>query len=159
MLKISADFISELSQKAKENPRKRLHHNFHKDYREKVQRLLNACGPNSYFRPHCHADSGVTESIILIRGKLVVVEFNMDAEIVDHFILEAGTGNVGVELPPECWHTMIALEENTVMYEIKEGPFDPNRKKQFAEWAPEEGSETAASFNAETLKKLKISGF
>ncbi|MBT3424171.1 MAG: WbuC family cupin fold metalloprotein [Bacteroidetes bacterium] len=157
MLKITNEFVTELSANAKANYRKRLHHNFHKNYDEKVQRLLNACDPTSYFRPHCHADSNTTETIILVRGRMLVVEFDVMGNIIDHIILQSNEGHIGVELSPETWHSMIALEEETVMFEIKQGPFDPEKKKLFADWSPEEGSEDAKSFNQKILEELGLS--
>lgn len=53
---------------------------------------------------------------------------------------------VGAELPPGKWHTVVALQPGSVLLELKEGPFNEDAAKEFASWAPEEGSPEAARF-------------
>jgi cupin fold WbuC family metalloprotein len=57
---------------------------------------------------------------------------------------------LGVEISPVEWHTVIALRDDSVLLEIKAGPFDPQVAKEFATWAPEEGAQDAATY----LKQL-----
>ena len=45
-----------------------------------------------------------------------------------------------MELPSECWHTLIVLEPASVLLEVKEGPFIPAVAKDIAPWAPLLGS-------------------
>lgn len=52
----------------------------------------------------------------------------------------------GVELLPGKWHTVIALQVGSVLLELKEGPFREDAAKEFAPWAPEEGSPGADRF-------------
>lgn len=63
---------------------------------------------------------------------------------------------VGVELPPGVWHTVVANVPGSVLFEVKEGPFDPERAKEFAEWAPAEGGEAAQEYLAALRRKLGI---
>jgi len=156
MLKITSQLVSEVSSQAKANTRRRQHYNFHKTYGEPIQRLLNACEPDSYFRPHNHTDSQILEILLIVRGEIVVVIFDDFGNIRDYAILSHKTLNYGVEILPNEWHSMIALEPGSVMFEIKEGPFDESRAKVFAPWAPVENSPEAEEFNALILRKLKI---
>jgi len=48
-----------------------------------------------------------------------------------------------VQIPLTIWHTSVVREPDTLVVEIKPGPYAPNR---FAEWAPEEGTERAGPF-------------
>jgi hypothetical protein len=52
----------------------------------------------------------------------------------------------GVELSPRTWHTVVALNEQSVLLEIKAGPFDPKAAKEFAPWAPEEATDLAQHY-------------
>ena len=61
---------------------------------------------------------------------------------------------VGVEVTPDTWHTVVALEPNSILLEIKAGPFDPTQPKEFAPWAPEEGSEMAERYLEELLARI-----
>ncbi len=45
---------------------------------------------------------------------------------------------VGVEIPPNTCYTVIALSESAILFEVKEGPFDPLSSKEIAPWAPNE---------------------
>ena len=53
---------------------------------------------------------------------------------------------VGTEVSANTWHTVIALEHGCVLLEVKAGPFDPNRPKDLAPWAPDEGSAAALAY-------------
>ena len=50
----------------------------------------------------------------------------------------------GCEIEKGAWHTVGALEPNTVVFEVKPGPYDPSADKHFAPWAPEENAKSAA---------------
>lgn len=156
MLKISRELLSKVITQAQQNVRKRQHHNFHKNYDEPVQRLINACGPDSYFRPHRHIDSGKLEILLVLKGSFVVVFFDDAGNILDHTFLNNTNGDFGVEIQPEDWHSIIVLEEDTVIYEIKEGPFDENKSKIFADWSPTDDSKEAKLFIKETLANINF---
>jgi len=52
----------------------------------------------------------------------------------------AGAGQAwGIDLVPGVWHTLAAVSEYAVIYEVKPGPWDPATDKEFAAWAPREG--------------------
>jgi hypothetical protein len=44
------------------------------------------------------------------------------------------------------WHTFIALEPGTVLFEVKPGPFDDRTDKEFAPWAPTENAQEAPEY-------------
>ena len=104
MIKITEELLNDVLKEAKNNPRKRHHYNFHKSYKEPVQRLLNACDKNTYFRTHCHSDSGKVEILLVMRGSLLVVLFDDNGNITDHHFMNTINGVDGVELQPNEWH-------------------------------------------------------
>ena len=73
-----------------------------------------------------------------VKGRTGLVLFDDSGKITEKLILEPGMSNVGIENPPNTWHTVFPLDENSVIMEIKEGPFDPKQITHFADWAPEE---------------------
>jgi cupin fold WbuC family metalloprotein len=87
----------------------------------------------------------------------LVLEFGSDGKVTDHVILDFRGANIGVEIPPMMWHTFMALQEGSLLYEVREGPFIQETDKVFAKWAPEEGSKEAQEFNKRVLRELKIS--
>jgi hypothetical protein len=59
----------------------------------------------------------------------------------------------GVDLPCGVWHTVVSLEEGSVFYETKPGPYQPIQQMDLAPWAPEEGSLRAGDY-LDQLKKM-----
>lgn len=119
---------------AETSPRKRMNHNFHPTLDAKYQRMLNCLMPDTYLRPHRHNNPEKSESFIILKGKLLVLEFNDTGEIIDYIILEYGSKNYGVDILPNTWHSIIALTP-CVVFEAKEGPYSQLNDKDFAPWA------------------------
>ena len=140
MLKIvSPKLLDELSLKSINSPRKRLNHNFHDDLADPINRMLNALEPGTYLQPHKHENPDKREVFIVLRGSLVVVFFDNSGNPTDFILLDPLKGNHAVEIPVGAWHTLIALETGSVVYEVKDGPYLPMNDKNFASWAPTEG--------------------
>jgi cupin fold WbuC family metalloprotein len=156
MIKINEAFISETSVKAKKSARSRMNFNFHKEDAATLQRMLNAMEPDTYIQPHKHENPDKVEVFFALRGRLLIVEFDDKGEISDYVVLDARTGNFGAEIDPRTWHTIISLEEDSVAYEVKDGPYDVAVDKNFAPWAPEEGDEKASDYISQILTKLKL---
>lgn len=140
MIKIDDELLDEVTRKARVSPRLRMNYNFHYGPDDTLQRMLNAMEPGTYLRPHKHEDPDKREAFFALRGSLCILEFNDSGEIVDHTILDARKGSYGAEIPERTWHSIIALETGSVAYEVKDGPYVPITDKNFASWAPAEGS-------------------
>lgn len=154
MIKIDKAFTETIVQQAKESPRKRKNYNYHQSYDEVLNRMLNALEKDTYVHPHKHEDPDKHEVFLILLGKAAVVEFDDNGNITDSVILEARTDKYGVEIAPGVWHCIIALQEGTVVYEVKEGPYSPINDKNFAPWAPKEGDESCKAFNNMILEKI-----
>jgi cupin fold WbuC family metalloprotein len=143
-------YLEDLTGQAKVSPRLRQHRNVHQSYQDASQRLFNAIELGSYIRPHRHASDSRQELLIAVRGVMALVTFDDQGAVTD--VLRFGTERhgdemaVGAEVSSSTWHTVIALEPGCVLLEVKAGPFDPNRPKDLAHWAPEEGSAAASSY-------------
>jgi cupin fold WbuC family metalloprotein len=111
-----------------------------------VQRLLNVMQPGSYVQPHLHPRPQASELVLVLQGAIRFVHFDEDGGILDAIDLTAGGEPYLVDIEPGVWHTMVALEPDSVMLEIKGGPYDPELDKVFADWAPEEGSDQAEAY-------------
>lgn len=156
MIQIHAQLLQTVSQQAKVNPRLRTNYNFHTTAADRLQRMLNAVEPYSYVCPHKHEHPDKREAFIILTGKMLVVEFDLQGNITDHIVLDASAGNFGVELPPATYHTIVALEPNTVVYEVKDGPYEVSNDKGFAPWAPAEGSADCLEYLMELLNRLGL---
>ena len=140
---LDAALLDSVSREAALRPRRRLNHNFHPVDGYPGHRLLNAIEPDSYLPPHRHLDPNKDESIIVLRGALGFVEFDDDGAAVARSVMTPGGDCCGVDIPHGIWHTVIALEPGTVMFEAKSGPYQPLTAEERAAWAPPEGDATA----------------
>ena len=64
-------------------------------------------------------------------------------------LIDSSRGVYGCDIRPGVWHTIFALAPDTVLFEVKPGPYDPGVDKEFAPWSPPEHSPEAALFLAE----------
>lgn len=154
MKKITKSLIEEVSLSAKQSERKRMNYNFHEENSDPINRMINAVEPEAYFPPHKHVDPPKREVFIILKGKVLIVEFNDDGSISDHVELNARRGNFGVEISPGVWHSLIPLEVGSVLYEIKDGPYDKSLDKVFPEWAPAESDKGAKKFVDKVLAEI-----
>jgi len=145
--------LCSLSSQAKESPRLRKNSNLHRSHEEPCNRLLNAIEPDSYIRPHRHMDSAKDESIVILSGRLGVIAFDENGSIVQTTHLTPGGEAVAANVPAGVFHTFVSLEEGTVFFEAKAGPYQPIRQEEWAVWAPTDGTESAAAY-LHALKEL-----
>ena len=155
----TSDYLGSLVAQARSSPRLRQNRNIHEDYADPCQRLFNAIEPGSYIQPHRHAVVPRAETMFAVRGSFVLVEFSDSGAIVgvEQFGVDDGSRRIsaGVEVPPGCWHTVLAMQEGSVLLEVKAGPFDPVRPKELAPWAPDESASGAASY-LEELRRATV---
>ena len=140
----TAGMLKNLICAAEQSLRKRQHLNIHQSYEDTCQRLFNAVGPESYIRPHRHSLDPKTETLLAVKGKFALVLFDDHGTPQDVILFGTqlfGDISPGVELAPGTWHTVLALSDQSVLLEIKAGPFDPQAAKELAPWAPEEGTD------------------
>jgi len=152
MVYINSTLLDFLSEQAKRSARKRKNHNFHNCPSDTLQRMLNALEPETYIRPHKHEHPPKREAFIILRGKMVIIEFDEAGLVTGHLVADAGNGAFGAEVQAGVYHCIICLEPSTVYYELKDGPYDVSNDKVFAPWSPPEGDVGARSF----INSLKI---
>jgi len=140
VLLVDQALLDRKSEDAAKSRRKREIHALHLGDEDSLQRMLNAIQPGSYIRPHRHLAPPKSETIVILQGSLGFVPFDGQGNPVDSrfILLDAGRGAFAVDARAGLWHTFFALEENTVLFEVKPGPYDPIGEKDFAHWAPAE---------------------
>ena len=150
---IDPALISGLQQAAQNNPRLRKNHNFHTESSDPLQRMLNAIEPGSYVQPHRHIDPVKREMFIILTGRVVVFIFDDHGAITHSVMLDAAYGNLGIEIMPHEWHSIVSLEPGSVVFEVKDGPYSVADDKWFAPWAPQPGTPEANTY----LRSLEAS--
>ena len=136
---VGRDVIAEMARHAIKSERKRVHLLLHAGHGDQVQRLMIFMQPGTYVRPHHHGMQW--EMLILIQGRGALLRFAADGEIVGRLEMSAHTPVV--QIPAGTWHGFVVLEPDTVVMELKPGPYQPS---EFAAWAPSEGDAGASCY-------------
>lgn len=123
IMKLDKDLLDQITHKAKESPRLRMNHNLHDSLDSKVQRLFNALEPGTVLPIHRHQNTD--ETYILVRGKIEVIFYDDDKNMTDIFVICQEEGTFGVHIPKGTWHTLEVLASGSVIFEVKEGPYQP----------------------------------
>ena len=118
--------LDALSARAKMSERLRVNFNLHENVKDPVQRLLNAMEPGTIVPVHRHLQTA--ETIVLLRGKLKVVFYDDEKKATDSFLLEENSNSFGIHIPKGIWHGVEILKSGTVIFEVKEGPYEPLRE-------------------------------
>ncbi len=126
--------LDTLSQQAKENPRLRQAFDLRTTPEDSSQRILNAVEPGTILPIHRHR--GSTETIVVLRGKVVKYYFNDADEKTASYELAPNSAQVGMSVPVGQWHALESLEEGSVIFECKYGAYQPLSTEDILEVAP-----------------------
>ncbi len=130
---------------ARSSARLRRNHNLHAEP-ELVQRFLNVMQPGTYVRPHRHLRPSPGEGFecfLVLQGAMGVLLLDPGGAVIQQLHLDAIGPLRGVEIPEGVFHTLVALAPDTVMFEIKQGPYQPSSDKDFLGAFPAEGTPEA----------------
>ena len=147
--------ILDLATKAAASPRRRAHFNIHDSAADLVQRFLVVAQPDSYFRPHLHRTR--SELATVLEGRLDVVTFDAEGRILARYGVGEGTGQFAYEMAADTWHAIVLAHGPVAFLEVKQGPYDPATAVEFADWAPQEGDESAPRFQR-WLRDAQVGG-
>lgn len=120
---IDQKLLEKVSSLALENERLRMNYNFHDTLDAPAQCLLNALQPGTVVPVHRHPHTA--ETYIILSGKIRMLYYNDQKEVTDEAVLDGTVGNYGVHIPKNQWHALEVLEKNTVIFEVKDGPYCP----------------------------------
>lgn len=143
--RLTQELLNNIAQQARSSPRLRQNYNFH-DPVEKVQRFVNVLQPDTYIRPHRHRRAlGINgfEFFLVLQGDLGMIILNDEGQIIDRERVVAQGPTQGIELAEGTYHTLVALAPDTVILELKEGPYDSSTDKEFLTAFPAEGTMAA----------------
>lgn len=122
---IGTKIISDLHTQAEESPRLRMNYNIHESLEEDVHKLLNSLQPGTVMPIHRHLHPAKKETFVLLQGALEVRRYNDDKTIAEKYVMSQESGNIICEIMPEEWHSFEVLESDTLILEIKKGPYLP----------------------------------
>lgn len=120
---IDKSLLDKVSAEAKANTRLRMNYNFHESLDSPAQRLLNALEPGTVVPVHRHRHT--SETYVLLRGRMNVSFYDEHKREIERRELDPQKGVYGINIPRGQWHTIEVLCSDTVIFEVKDGPYSP----------------------------------
>ena len=117
------DLLNQLTALAKENPRLRQNYDLRNSAEDKSQRMLNAIEPGTIMPIHRH--QGSSETVVLLKGSMRQNFYDDQGSLTNSWILKPETDCVGCHIPAGQWHNLECLESGTVLFEAKDGAWEP----------------------------------
>lgn len=87
------------------------------------QRMLNALEIGTVLPIHRHTKT--TETMVMVHGALKEYFYDNDGNLIDTILLEAGGDTPMLQVPVGQWHSLEVLEEGTIIFEAKDGVYEP----------------------------------
>lgn len=141
LFQLSEHMIEDGLKASRQSERLRIILPIHREQDANVQRMINFLQPGTYIRPHKHPLDHASESLVLIQGSIRFYTFDEDGNMLTENHIHSKPIPGVIDIEPNVWHSFTVLEENTILFECKKGPYDTETDKVFAEWSPEEGSD------------------
>ena len=120
---IHSAILDGTSAKASVSPRLRMNYNLHESFDDSVQRMFNALEPGTIVPIARHPYS--SETLIMLRGKLRVLIYDDNKNIIEDVVIAPYSDNIGYHIPKGTWHKVESLEHGTICFETREGPYKP----------------------------------
>jgi cupin fold WbuC family metalloprotein len=154
VVKVTQKMVNEAQAMSQESPRKRIILPFHESDDNSLHRMFNVLQSGTYIRAHWHRTPPKDEALIVLQGAIQVFILDDTGRITQTFPAKAGTDVFGVDIKAGVCHTFVVLENDTVVFEVKPGPYNPKTDKDFASWAPEEGTPEAVDYLADLYRHV-----
>ena len=131
MIEMNKDFLNQLFEQAKVNPRLRQGFDLRTSPADSSQRMLNALLPGTVVPIHRHENT--TETVICLCGKLdEVIYEEVDSQLpsltgsrfreIERIHLCPAQAQYGCQVPKGAWHTVEVIEPS-VIFEAKDGKY------------------------------------
>ncbi len=118
---LTQEIINSVSEQAACSPRLRMNYNLHMSFEDSVQRMFNALEPGTVLPIARHPNAN--ETLIVLRGKIRMLIYDDNKNIIEKVIIAPNTDNIGYHIPKGTWHKVESLEHGTVCFETREGPY------------------------------------
>ena len=131
MIEMNKDFLNQLFEQAKVNPRLRQGFDLRTSPADSSQRMLNALLPGTVVPIHRHENT--TETVICLCGNLdEVIYEEVDSQVspltgsrfreIERIHLCPAQAQYGCQVPKGAWHTVEVIEPS-VIFEAKDGKY------------------------------------
>ena len=123
----TTEILDALSAKAKACERLRMNYDLRTSPADQSQRMLNAMEPGTQVPIHRHPKT--SEALVLLRGSIRQFLYDDKGNVIEDIVLKAGVEPYAMSIPAGVWHTVECLEPGTIIFEAKDGPFEPRREE------------------------------
>ena len=146
-MKIDNILLDKLTAQAKVSPRRRMNFDlrtqaqipgqagndvreaWNVEWKDQSQRMLNVLMTDTVIPIHRHNDT--SETVIVCRGKVREEFYDAEGNRTAEFVLEAGGECPGIQVPMGQYHTLVCLEDGSVIFEAKDRAYDPAGTEDF----------------------------
>ena len=118
---IDKKLLDDLSAQAKASPRLRQAYDLRNTPEDNSPRMLNALEPGTVMPIHRHKDT--SETCVCIRGHFEEYFYDEHGNLTD--TIDMVPGGVVLNIEKGQWHSLKCLESGTVLFEAKDGPYEP----------------------------------
>lgn len=124
---IDQQLLDRLTVQAKQNLRLRQAYDLRNSTNDQSQRMLNALEPGTILPIHRHRTTSEVTSVV--RGRVRQNMYDDNGALIESFEASAdGFPNFYV-IPLGVWHNTECLESGTVIFEAKDGAYEPLREE------------------------------
>ena len=114
-----------IQEKAEESLRRRMHYDLRTTCEDTSQRMLNVLMKDTIIPIHRH------NGTIVCRGAVREEFYDNDGKKISEVVLRAGGDCPGVQVPEGMYHTCVCLEDGSVIFEAKDGAYDPQGTEDY----------------------------
>ena len=99
------------------------------EWKDQSQRMLNVLMTDTVIPIHRHNDT--SETVVVCRGKVREEFYVAEGSKTAEFVLESGGECPGNQVPMGQYHTLVCLEDGSVIFEAKDRAYDPEGTEDF----------------------------
>lgn len=125
---ITKEILDELTEKAKESPRLRCNLDLRNSADDQSQRMLNALEPGTVIPIHRHMAS--SETVTMLRGRIRWHFYDDAGKETESVVLDANGDIRCINVEKARWHSLECLETGSVLFESKDGKYEPLREEE-----------------------------
>ena len=124
-MELTSELLDQLCIQAKENPRLRQNYDLRNSQEDQSQRMLNALQIGTIVPIHRHTAS--SEVVTIIRGAIREFFYDAEGKVIETIELRQGSTIPILIVPKGIWHNLECLEPDTIIYESKDGAYEPTK--------------------------------
>lgn len=120
---IDSIILDALTKDAKVNPILRKNYDLRNSEQDQSQRMLNAVEPGTKMPIHRHPETSTT--VIVLRGSIQQYFYDEEGCLQESVVISANLEPRAIQIEKGRWHNLESLEEGTILFEAKDGPWKP----------------------------------